>query len=145
MFLEAWRRRRSVQLHQGSALPWLYGVATNVLRNARRTLRRHAAALDRVPAAPLATSDEADEAAARIDDQRRMQQLLALFRRLPRREQEVLALIAWSELSYEEAARALGLPVGTVRSRVSRARRRLACLAGHDVAGRPTPEGALSP
>lgn len=64
-----------------------------------------------------------------------MLRVLRLVEELPRREQEVLALCAWSGLSYEEAALALGVPVGTVRSRLSRARRRLAELeaaCGHE-------------
>ena len=66
-----------------------------------------------------------------------MQDVLALIGRLPRREQEVFALCGWSELSYEDAALALGVPVGTVRSRLSRARARLRELEpafGHEEA-----------
>ena len=64
-----------------------------------------------------------------------MGRALGLFARLPRREQEVFALCAWSELSYEDAAIALRIPVGTVRSRLSRARARLQELdsgSGHE-------------
>jgi RNA polymerase sigma-70 factor (ECF subfamily) len=60
-----------------------------------------------------------------------MRRVLASVERLPRRDQEVLALCAWSDLSYDEAARVLGVPVGTVRSRLARARRRLAELDGN--------------
>lgn len=124
VFLEAWRRRRQIQPPEGSALPWLLGVATNVVRNAHRSRRRYRAALDRV-APPRSTPDFADELAARLDDERRMRSLLEAVSSLPRREQDVLALCGWSGLSYEEAAAALGVPVGTVRSRLSRARARL--------------------
>ena len=72
------------------------------------------------PGAKLA--DDSDE---RIDDEELMGRALALLGRLPRREQEVFALCAWSALSYEDAAVALRIPVGTVRSRLSRARARL--------------------
>lgn len=58
-----------------------------------------------------------------------MQELLRLFSRLPRREQDVIALGEWSGLSYEETAHALGIPIGTVRSRLARGRRRLRELA----------------
>ena len=65
----------------------------------------------------------------RLDDQAAMRQLLQLFAGLPRREQDVIALCDWSDLSYEDAAVALDVPVGTVRSRLSRGRRRLRELA----------------
>jgi RNA polymerase sigma factor (sigma-70 family) len=123
VFLEAWRRRKDVLLHGESLLPWLYGVATNVLRNRSRSLRRYRAALERLPRGQEA--DFADEVATRIDDERQMAYVLDAFRLLPKRDQDVLALCVWSELSYEEAAVALDLPVGTVRSRLSRARKRL--------------------
>jgi RNA polymerase sigma-70 factor (ECF subfamily) len=128
VFLEAWRRRTDVRLVHESALPWLYGVATNVLRNARRSVRRHRTALDRLRLEH--EPDFADEAGERLDDQRRMRTILARLATLPQREQEVVVLCRWSSLSYEEAAVALGIPVGTVRSRLARARARLAELDG---------------
>jgi len=127
VFLEAWRRRRDVNLHQDSALPWLYGVATNVCRNSLRSTRRHRAALRRITD-QLTEPDPADDVASRVDDERRMGEILGAIRMLPRREQEVLGLVVWSGLDYAAAAAALGVPVGTVRSRLSRARAR---LSGH--------------
>ena len=59
-----------------------------------------------------------------------MRVLLALFAQLPRREQDVIALCDWSDLSYDDAAAALGIPIGTVRSRLARGRGRLRELAG---------------
>jgi RNA polymerase sigma factor (sigma-70 family) len=133
VFLEAWRRRTNVRLERELALPWLLGVATNVLRNKRRTQRRNRAALKRLPREHA--HDFADEANGRLDDERQMQTVLRAIAELPRREQDVLALCAWAELSYEEAAVALGVPVGTVRSRLSRARARIRELSsahGHE-------------
>ncbi|ROO91066.1 RNA polymerase sigma-70 factor (ECF subfamily) [Actinocorallia herbida] len=123
VFLETWRRRASVRLERDSLLPWLYGVATNVVRNHRRSLRRHREALGRLPHMPV--EDESADVAGRIDDQRRMRAVLDGIAALPRRYQDVLVLCVWEELSYAEAAAALGVPVGTVRSRLSRARERL--------------------
>lgn len=123
VFLEAWRRRDQ-ELDAEKVLPWLYGVATNVVRNRRRSQRRWAAALARFPA-PQPEPDFASAADERVDDERTMRGALARLGSLPRREQDVFALCAWLELSYEEAAAALGIPVGTVRSRLSRARARL--------------------
>ncbi|MBA9001837.1 RNA polymerase sigma factor [Thermomonospora cellulosilytica] len=124
VFLETWRRRGQVRMSGDSLLPWLYGVATNVLRNHRRSLRRHRDALARLPH-PAAAPDESEDAAARMDAERRMREVMESIRSLPRRDQEVLALCVWEGLGYAEAAEALGMPVGTVRSRLSRARERL--------------------
>ena len=123
VFLEAWRRLDK-PLQSGKELPWLFGIATNVVRNRRRAERRYAAALRRVPEPDPETSFE-DRSDERIDDEELMARALGLLGRLPHREQEVFALCAWSELSYEDAAFALRIPVGTVRSRLSRARARL--------------------
>jgi RNA polymerase sigma-70 factor (ECF subfamily) len=122
VFLQAWRRLDKT-LPSGKELPWLLGIATNVVRNRRRAERRHAAALKRVPqpSSDPSFADDSDE----LDDEELMVRALARLARLPRREQEVFALCAWSELSYEDAAVALRIPVGTVRSRLSRARARL--------------------
>jgi len=123
VFLEAWRRRHK-DLPPGKALPWLYGIATNVVRNRRRSERRYRAALARVPASP-AEPDPGDEVLERLDDEQRIGRALELLAKLPRRNQDVFVLCAWSGLSYEDAAFALGVPVGTVRSRLSRARQSL--------------------
>jgi RNA polymerase sigma-70 factor (ECF subfamily) len=123
VFLEAWRRREKA-LPPGKVLPWFYGIATNVVRNQRRSERRFAAALARLPR-DLVEPDLAEGADERLDSELQMRRALALLARLPKREQDVFALCMWMELSYEDAAAALGLPVGTVRSRLSRAHARL--------------------
>ena len=130
MFLEAWRRRGAVRLETDSALPWLLGVATNVLRNSWRSRRRHRAALERLPRETVPPFDaDSDE---RLDDEARMRGILVHVDALPHDQQDVLALCVWAELSYEEASAALRVPVGTVRSRLSRAKARLRELAGAD-------------
>ncbi len=128
VFLEAWRKRARVDLVSEPPLPWLYGVATNVLRNHARSLRRFRAALERLPA-PDPEPDFAEDAAERLTDEHQMRAVLAVVDRLPRREREVCAL-RLGELSYDEAAVALDLPIGTVRSRLARARARLRDLVG---------------
>jgi len=121
--LEAWRRRDK-ELPPDKVLPWLYGIATNVVRNQHRSERRYAAALKRMPTLDP-PPDFAAQAAERLDDEQQMQQVLSLLGKLPQRERDVFALCAWMEVSYEDAAVALAIPVGTVRSRLSRARTRL--------------------
>jgi RNA polymerase sigma factor (sigma-70 family) len=123
VFLECWRRR-DVELKGDKVRPWLFGIATNVCRSQRRSLARHRAALRRLPA-PDRALEFADDTLDRLEDERRMRALLAFVTRLPKREQDVLALCLWADLSYEEAASALDIPVGTVRSRLARARGRL--------------------
>jgi RNA polymerase sigma factor (sigma-70 family) len=126
VFLELWRKRGKLSLHTDSAAPLLLGIATNVLREQWRSRRRHDDALNRIRSA--GTSLPADleaEAIARLDAVEQLRQAGAEIRALPRREREVLALIAWGELSYQETAVALGVPIGTVRSRLARARARL--------------------
>jgi RNA polymerase sigma-70 factor (ECF subfamily) len=127
VFLEAWRRRGSVRPELGRA--WLFGIANNVMRNRLRAYRRHRAALGRL-GLPGPEPDFAGETDARLDDERFAKQLIADLERLPRRAQEVLLLCDGVGLSYEEAAFALQTPVGTVRSRLFRARERMRELAG---------------
>ncbi|RKR87437.1 RNA polymerase sigma-70 factor (ECF subfamily) [Micromonospora pisi] len=127
-FLEAWRLRERVDVgtDTGSLRPWLLGIATNVARNVRRAARRHDVALARI--APEVEPDFADEVGNRIDDHERLALVRTAMAALRKAEREVLALCVWSGLDYAEAAVALGVPVGTVRSRLSRARKKLAKL-----------------
>jgi RNA polymerase sigma factor (sigma-70 family) len=133
-FLEAWRLRGTIQQTGGSLRPWLLGIAVNVTRNAARASRRHQSALGRLPPAPV-VPDFADDLAGRIDDAARLRAVQSALARLRRGEREVLALCVWSGLDYAAAAQALGVPVGTVRSRLSRARAKLAKFAAGDQAG----------
>ena len=128
-FLLAWRSRGRAPLQAESALPLLYGIATNALRNHRRSLKRCRDAFARLPLERAEEVDFAEEGAIRLDDEVAMRQVLSLFARLPRRQQDVVALCDWSGLSYEDAAAALDIPIGTVRSRLARGRRRLRELA----------------
>ena len=133
VFLEAFRRRGEVVIAQGKLLSWLYGIATNVLRNRRRALWRHRDLVAQLVGEP--GNDETPDVAARAEAAAQMRSVLKRIAKLPRSQQDVIALCVWSGLSYEEAATALGVPVGTVRSRLSRARAALAELddaPGHE-------------
>lgn len=125
-FLEAWRLRDRVDLDfDGRSLrPWLLGITTNVARNVRRAARRHDGVLARLPKEEV-VPDFAEEITARIDDRERLALVRTALEALRKPEREVLALCVWSGLDYAEAAEALGVPVGTVRSRLSRARKKL--------------------
>lgn len=122
-FLEAWRRR-DVDLQPDKVEPWLFGIATNVLRTQWRSRRRYAAALKRLPPSEP-QHDFADDAIERADAERRMREILDVVGELPRGEQEVLALALWEGLSQTDTAFALGIPAVTVRTRLFRARARL--------------------
>ncbi|WND35912.1 RNA polymerase sigma factor [Streptomyces sp. BB1-1-1] len=124
-FLDAWRLRERLDEEGGSLRPWLLGIATNVTRNIRRSARRHVAAVARLPR-DEAVRDFADEVAGRVDATAQLALVRTALERLRRPEREVLALCVWSGLDYGAAAEALGVPVGTVRSRLFRARTKLA-------------------
>ncbi|MEV0648319.1 RNA polymerase sigma factor [Phytomonospora sp. NPDC050363] len=128
-FLEAWRLRERVDPDEdaGPLRAWLYGVATNVARNVRRAARRHSAAMARLPR-PGPEPDHADGVATTMYERERLALVRRAMARLRKNEREVLTLCVWSGLGYAEAAQALDVPVGTVRSRLSRARRKLAGL-----------------
>ncbi|MFD7013704.1 RNA polymerase sigma factor [Streptomyces sp. NPDC059161] len=143
-FLEAWRTREKVEPQGGSLRPWLWGIATNKARNANRGLRRRIAFLARRPSVEE-VADFTDESAARLDGGRELDAVRRALILLRRPEREVLALCVWSGLDYAEAGEALGVPVGTVRSRLSRARSRLRKLTDQQLnarSGRTSPAGA---
>ena len=127
-FVVAWRKRDAVRLVHGTALPWLLVVAGNHVRTEWRSARRRRALLGRLPTEH--DPDPADDVAGRLDDERQMRRVLAAVRRLPRAEREAVALCLWSGVGYPEAAVVLGVTEVAVRSRVSRARARLATLLG---------------
>ncbi|MFF5189438.1 RNA polymerase sigma factor [Streptomyces sp. NPDC000345] len=138
-FLAAWQGRGDVEAEGGSLRPWLFGIATNKARNADRGLRRRLAFLARrAPEAEAeAVGDFAEDVAGRVDDARRLADVQRVLGRLRRHEREVIALCVWGGLDYAQAAEALGVPVGTVRSRLSRARARLRkFVEGEERAGR---------
>ncbi len=124
VFLEAWRCRSRLVVHHESALPWLYGIATNVCRNQSRSQRRYRHVLARLPAAE-ASDDHADDVVARLDDEQTMREILDRLAGLSPRDRDVLALVVWEEMDHASVAATLGIPVGTVKSRMSRVRRQL--------------------
>lgn len=128
VFLQAWRRRASVPAD--ALAGWLLATANNLLRNHDRTLRRNRSLVARLSVADQVEPDPSDDAVGRLDALRRAHALRDELARLPRRSREVMELVVGDGLSYEQAAAALGVPVGTVRSRLARARGRLAAATG---------------
>lgn len=131
VFLEAWRRRAAVRVVDGSIIGWLLVTANYVVRNQSRTLHRHQIAMAKFPPA-VPQSDHADSVLLRLDDRARSSHVRSAFAQLSQRDQDVLTLCVLEELSLTHAAIALRVPIGTVKSRLSRAKRR---LAGHLAAG----------
>jgi RNA polymerase sigma-70 factor (ECF subfamily) len=123
-FLVAFRDRRRYDVTQRDARPWLYGIAANLLRREQRTEVRQYRALARTGVDPVQDGD-ADRVLARVAAEDHIRKLAAVLARLSVREREVLTLVSQAQLTYPEVARALGIPVGTVRSRLHSARRRI--------------------
>jgi RNA polymerase sigma factor (sigma-70 family) len=132
-FLAAFRRRNSYDLACADARPWLYGVATRVLaqhwREDARQLRIRLAAIP-----DLNDPGHGDRVAGDVTAAAMRGALAEVLASLPAGDRDVLLLIAWEQLTYEEVARALAIPVGTVRSRLNRARIRLrSALSGTEL------------
>ncbi|MFE3129593.1 RNA polymerase sigma factor [Streptomyces hydrogenans] len=132
-FLEAWRLRDKLAEEVKSVRAWLLGIATNVMRNTARTARRHREAMSRL-APPESLPDFSDELVGQMADSQRLAAVARALQRLRRTEREVFTLVVWSGLGYAAAAEALQVPVGTVRSRLSRAREKLRGLVEEELA-----------
>jgi RNA polymerase sigma-70 factor (ECF subfamily) len=143
VFLEAWRRRADVRVVDGSVLPWLLVTTNNVVRNVARAARRHRVAMDRIASlAPVRA--EAEEAFAEVDSGPERSEVRRALAALRPSDREVLVLCVVGELPMQAAAAALGLPVGTVKSRLSRAKRRLADRLGAHLAATDPQHGLTS-
>ncbi len=128
VFLEAWRKREAVRLVDGSIIGWLLVTTNYAVRNHSRGLRRYRTALGRLPA-PAPQEDHAPAIDDSLDSAGRDRGVREAFAKLSKRDQDVITLCVLEELTTAQAAEALGVPEGTVKSRLSRARARLAALA----------------
>ena len=127
VFLEAWRRRDAVRAVDGSIIAWLLVTTNNTVHNLERGRRRYRAALARM-SEPGHEPDHADGVADNLDNKERDRRVRDAFASLSTADQNVITLCVLEELSLAEAARTLGVPVGTIKSRLSRAKRRLGDL-----------------
>jgi len=133
-FLAAFARRDRYDLGHADARPWLYGIATNLVGQHRRDEARQYR-IQQAAIAEDAVPGHAERVAADVTAQAMRALLGAALAALPPGDRDVLLLIAWEQLTYQEVSRALGIPVGTVRSRLHRARTKLRqVLAGTSAA-----------
>jgi len=123
LFRIAFERRKTFDISRASALPWLYGIGSNLLLKHRRGEARRLRASARMAAAGEAAGRRA--AAGALDARLLFPRVADAIKALPDGEREALLLFAWEDLSYQSVAEALELPVGTVRSRLNRARAQL--------------------
>ena len=120
-FVAAFRHRDRYDTTRPDARPWLYGIAVRQIGRHRRALARQLRLLRSAPA-ELVTEDFGPRAAERVTAEQLRPQLGAVLAGLPGADRELLLLVAWAGLSYEESAQALGLTVGAVKSRLHRIR-----------------------
>jgi RNA polymerase sigma factor (sigma-70 family) len=133
-FLIAFDRRARYELGQPDAAPWLYGIASNLIARHRRAEVRRYRALARAGGEGT-VEGHSEGVAGRLDAQALRARLAAALLDLEARDREVLLLVAWAQLSLEEAARALGVPAGTARSRLHRARAKTRLALADDSKG----------
>jgi len=132
VFLAAFRSRDRYDRTRLDARPWLYGIATNLIGRHRRTEVRALRALAATGVDPV-TEAFTERSDARVVAAAAGRRLASALAGLGADYRDALLLVAWADLTYEEAAAALAVPVGTVRSRVSRARSRMrAAFGGSD-------------
>jgi RNA polymerase sigma factor (sigma-70 family) len=137
-FLAAFRKRGRYDGAQADARPWLYGIATRLIGRHRRDEVRFFRAIARTGVDPAA-EPVADQVTDRVAAQAASRELAAAVAALPRAQRDVLLLVAGG-LSYQEAGLALGVPAGTVSSRLSRARRTVREAMGGQDPTRPERE-----
>jgi len=132
IFLAAFQRRGRYDVARADARPWLYGIATRLIGRYRRDEVRFFRAIARTgvdPAVDRAAEPMADRVASRVTAQAVSGKLAGAIARLPAPQRDVLLLTA-SGLGYAEIAEALGIPVGTVSSRLVRARQKVRAVSG---------------
>lgn len=122
VFRVAFEKRDSYDRERPNARPWLYGISTNLMARHRRSEARRIRATARLLARQTPSQDPADDIVTALDARELWPHVADALGRLPEEERDALLLYVWEELSYEEIADALGVPVGTVRSRLNRAR-----------------------
>ena len=129
-FLIAFRRRAAYRADHVEVRPWLMGIATNLVHGQVRSERRRYRALARAAAEPAVDAADPGDSIDRLAAAALRGPVAAALAALKPRDRDVLLLFAWGQLSYEEIAAVLDVPVGTVRSRLNRARRQTRAALG---------------
>ncbi|BCW47264.1 RNA polymerase sigma factor [Arthrobacter sp. StoSoilB5] len=123
-FLVAWEHLERYDTSRDDARPWLFGIATNLLRQHHRAeanvLKAAARSAEREK-----TADDSDRIVAEVDAKVATGRVAQALRDMAAIDRETLLLYAWADLTYEGIAQAMGVPIGTVRSRLNRARQTL--------------------
>ncbi|GAT73489.1 RNA polymerase sigma factor [Microbacterium hydrocarbonoxydans] len=131
-FLVAFRRRNAFDVRWESARPWLLGIATRLIRSHRAAEARQWRAFEASSSARTTEADAPQTASdARLDADAALRALAPRIAALSAKDRDTLLLHAWADLTYEQIAGAMGVPVGTVRSRLNRVRRKLAPPGSH--------------
>ncbi|GAA2112328.1 RNA polymerase sigma factor [Actinomadura alba] len=128
-FLVAFQKRHRYDAEHHDARPWLFGIITKLISRHRRTEAARYRAVERSPR-EVVTEGPADRVAVGVSAAATRPALAGALAGLSRGDRDVLLLVAWADLSYAETADALGIPVGTVRSRLNRARRKVRAALG---------------
>jgi len=130
-FLVAFARRERYEVSRPDARPWLYGIVSNLISRHHRAEHRRYRALARAGVGEVSEGHE-DEVTVRVDAQAYRAPLAAALASVSGVDRDVLLLVAWAELTSEEAGEALGIPAGTARSRLHRARQQIRAALAQD-------------
>ncbi|MER7209934.1 RNA polymerase sigma factor [Streptosporangium sp. NPDC000239] len=130
VFLAAFRGREGFDPARGTVRGWLYGIATNLLARHRGQEAHHLSVLRRMSADDGIDAGHEELVAGRLTAAGVRGPLAEALEAMPEADRDALLLLALAELSYEEIAHALGVPTGTVGSRLNRVRRKLRAALG---------------
>lgn len=138
VFRVAFERRASYDLDYPSAKPWLFGIAANLTKQHHRDVARRDEGRSRMTGRTAPAESQPEQ---RLVDTATSSPVAAALLELPERDREPLLLYAWEDLTYEEVGRSLDIPVGTVRSRIHRARHQVRERLERDAPDAATPRG----
>lgn len=125
VFAQAWAGRHRYDPSRGDPAGWVFGIVVNVVRRHHRSADRQLRAYAKVPR-DRASGDPSDSVPGALDAASELRDTVRSLEQLPALDREMILLRAWAELSYQDIAEALGVDVGAVKTRLNRARARVA-------------------